>query len=211
MDRVIFHIDVNSAYLSWESMRRIQNGIPGPDLRTVPAAIGGDREMRHGIILAKSIPAKVYGVTTGEPVAQALRKCPNLILVPPDFALYQRCSAAFHEILHKYSPDVLKFSVDEAFMDLTGTRALFGPPGQAAYRIKNEIRDTLGFTVNVGISSNRLLAKMARDFEKPDKVHTLFPEEIQEKMWPLPVRDLFFVGKSTEKKKTHKSSQLLGY
>lgn len=200
MDRVIFHIDVNSAYLSWESMRRIQNGIPGPDLRTVPAAIGGDREMRHGIILAKSIPAKVYGVTTGEPVAQALRKCPNLILVPPDFALYQRCSAAFHEILHKYSPDVLKFSVDEAFMDMTGTRALFGPPVQAAYRIKNEIRDTLGFTVNVGISSNRLLAKMASDFEKPDKVHTLFPEEIQEKMWPLPVRDLFFVGKSTEKK-----------
>lgn len=200
METVIFHIDVNSAYLSWESVRRLRQDPNAVDLRTVPAAVGGDISQRHGVILAKSIPAKKYGIHTGEPVVNARRKCPDLILVKPDFALYSKCSEAFHAVLRHYSPDVEKFSVDEAFMDMTGTRALFGTPVEAAYRIKNEIRDTLGFTVNVGISSNRLLAKMASDFEKPDKVHTLFPDEIEEKMWNLPVRDLFFVGKSAERK-----------
>lgn len=195
MQRLIFHIDVNSAFLSWEAARRVAAG--EADLRLIPSAIGGDREKRSGIILAKSIPAKKYGVQTGEPVSMALRKCPDLVIAKPDFALYQKNSRAFVAILRKYAPVVEQFSIDECFLDFTGTERLYPDPVALAYRIKDEIRDTLGFTVNVGVSTNKLLAKMASDFEKPDKVHTLFPEEIPEKFWPLPVRDLFAVGRST--------------
>ena len=199
MERVIFHIDVNSAYLSWEAVERLENG-DSVDLRTIPSAVGGDIATRHGVILAKSIPAKKYAVTTGEPVVDALRKCPNLVLVKPNHELYNRNSKAFIAILQQYSDVMEQFSVDEAFVDMTGTKRLFGEPVEAADRIRNQIRDELGFTVNIGISSNKLLAKMASDFEKPDRVHTLFPEEIERKMWPLPVRDLFFVGKAAEKR-----------
>lgn len=198
-DRVIFHIDVNSAYLSWEAVDRLARG-ESVDLRKIPSAVGGDIASRHGVILAKSIPAKKYKVTTGEPVVDALRKCPKLVLVKPRPALYHQMSAAFMEILKQYSDRVEQFSVDEAFVDMTGTSRLFGEPVEAARRIKDQIRGELGFTVNVGISSNKLLAKMASDFEKPDKVHTLFPEEIPAKMWPLAVRNLFFVGKAAEKR-----------
>lgn len=197
---LIFHIDVNSAFLSWESVYRLKELGESIDLREIPAAIGGDQSKRHGIILAKSTSAKKYGIQTGEPIVDALRKCPELTVVPPRYEIYEKNSKAFMEILSKYSPDVEKYSIDEAFVDMTGTEKLFGEPVKAAERIKNEIYETLGFTVNVGISSNRLLAKMASDFEKPNRVHTLFPEEIEKKMWPLPVRDLFFVGKSSEKK-----------
>ncbi len=193
--RLIFHIDVNSAFLSWESTRRVKNG--EPDLRLIPAIIGGDRESRHGVVLAKSIPAKQYGIATGEPIVSALQKCPHLELAKPDFALYQRCSRAFVEICKKYAPIVEQFSIDECFLDMSNTKRIYPNPLSIAETIKNEIRDNLGFTVNVGIGSNKLLAKMASDFEKPDKIHTLFLSEIQEKMWKLPVRDLFTVGKST--------------
>ena len=196
MERLIFHIDVNSAFLSWEAVRRLQAG-DKQDLRLFPSAIGGDREKRTGVILAKSIPAKAYGVQTGEPIAQALRKCPTLILAKPDFALYEKSSRAFLAICRKYAPVVEQYSIDECFLDMSGTSMLYPDPIAIAHRIKDEIRDTLGFTVNVGIGSNKLLAKMASDFEKPDRVHTLFAEEIREKMHPLPVRDLFTVGAST--------------
>ncbi|WP_251206055.1 Y-family DNA polymerase [Acetatifactor aquisgranensis] len=199
-DRTIFHIDVNSAFLSWEAVHRLRDLGETLDLRTIPSAVGGDMSKRHGVILAKSIPAKKYNVRTGEPIVDALRKCPNLTLVSPDRELYSTNSAAFMEILRRYSDVVEQYSIDEAFVDMTGTRALFGSPMEAAYRLKDEIRDTLGFTVNVGISSNKLLAKMAGEFEKPDKVHTLFPYEIQEKMWPLPVGELFSVGGASEQK-----------
>ncbi|MCI8542573.1 MAG: DNA polymerase IV [Lachnospiraceae bacterium] len=199
-DRTIFHIDVNSAFLSWEAVHRLRDLGETPDLRTIPSAVGGDMSKRHGVILAKSIPAKKYNVRTGEPIVDALRKCPNLTLVSPNRELYATNSAAFMEILRRYSDVVEQYSIDEAFVDMTGTRALFGSPMEAAYRLKDEIRDTLGFTVNVGISSNKLLAKMAGEFEKPDKVHTLFPYEIQEKMWPLPVGELFSVGGASEQK-----------
>lgn len=197
-ERIIFHIDVNSAFLSWESVERLKRG--ESDLREIPAAIGGDIEARHGVIFAKSIPAKKYKVQTGEPVVDALRKCPDLVIVPPHHSVYQGYSKAFMKILRQYSDVVEQCSIDEAFVDMTGTRRLFGEPVEAAHRIRNQIRDELGFTVNVGISSNKILAKMASDFEKPDKVHTLFPEEVEKKMWPLPVRDLFFVGKAAEKR-----------
>ena len=199
-DRVIFHIDVNSAFLSWEAVHRLQDLGEELDLRTIPSAVGGDMSKRHGVILAKSIPAKKYNVRTGEPIVDALRKCPNLTLVSPNRELYARNSAAFMEILRRYSDTVEQYSIDEAFADMTGTEGLFGSPIEAAHRLKDEIRDTLGFTVNVGISSNKLLAKMAGEFEKPDKVHTLFPGEIQEKLWPLPVGELFSVGGASEQK-----------
>ena len=199
-DRVIFHIDVNSAFLSWEAVHRLQDLGEELNLRTIPSAVGGDMSKRHGVILAKSIPAKKYNVRTGEPIVDALRKCPNLTLVSPNRELYARNSAAFMEILRRYSDTVEQYSIDEAFADMTGTEGLFGSPIEAAHRLKDEIRDTLGFTVNVGISSNKLLAKMAGDFEKPDKVHTLFPDEIREKLWPLPVGELFSVGGASEQK-----------
>ena len=195
MKRLIFHVDVNSAYLSWESARRVAAG--ESDLRTIPAAIGGDRENRTGVILAKSIPAKKLGVRTGEPVAMALRKCPDLVLAPPDFRLYESCSRAFMDVCRKYAPAVEKYSIDECFLDMTGTGKLYRDPVDIAHRIKDEIRDTLGFTVNVGVGNNKLLAKMASEFEKPDRVHTLFSEEVPEKMWPLPVGELFTVGRAT--------------
>lgn len=198
--RVIFHIDVNSAFLSWEAVYRLKHLGGKLDLRTIPSAVGGDISKRHGIILAKSIPAKKYHIQTGEPVTDALKKCPDLCLVPPNYSLYEKNSRAMMEILRDYSPAVEIFSIDEAFIDMTGMEYLFGTPVQAAARIKDRIREELGFTVNVGVSSNKLLAKMASDFKKPDLVHTLFPEEIEKKMWGLPVRDLFFVGTATEKK-----------
>lgn len=197
---VIYHIDVNSAYLSWEAARRLEENPDALDIRTVASVIGGSEEMRHGIVLAKSPLAKKHGVITGEPLVHARRKCPGLVTFPPDFKLYAKRSNEFMALLREYAPEVEAYSIDEAFCDMTGTRSLYGDPVEFAYTLKDKIRTELGFTVNIGISSNRVLAKMASDFEKPDKVHTLFPEELPEKFWPLPIENLFFVGKSTAKK-----------
>lgn len=195
MKKLIFHVDVNSAFLSWEAAKRVAEG--EDDLRLIPSAIGGDREKRTGVILAKSIPAKKFGVKTGEPVGMALRKCPDLYLARPDFKLYEKNSRAFMDICRRYAPVVEKYSIDECFLDMSGTNHIYPDPLDTAREIKDTIREELGFTVNIGVSSNKLLAKMASDFEKPDKLHTLFPEEIAEKMWPLPVRELFSIGKAT--------------
>ena len=200
MDKVIFHIDVNSAFLSWEAVYRIYCLGGKTDLREQVAAVGGDMAMRHGIILAKSIPAKRFGIKTGETILEAKQKCPELILVPPNYGLYEQCSHAFMDILREYSPCVEQYSIDEAFMDMTGTELLFDEPVVSANRIRERIRDELGFTVNIGISENKLLAKMASDFKKPDRVHTLWRSELAEKLWPLPVSDLFFVGRATAAK-----------
>ncbi len=200
MKRVVFHIDVNSAFLSWEAVYRMYHLGAKTDLRNEVAAVGGDMAMRHGIILAKSIPAKKYKIQTGESITEALAKCPHLKLVPPNYSLYEKCSAAFMEILRQYTPDVEQYSVDEAFAEMTGTERLWGDPVDVANRIREQVRDELGFTVNIGISENKLLAKMASDFQKPDRVHTLWKEEIPVKMWPLPVTELFFVGRATAKK-----------
>ncbi len=200
MNRIIFHIDVNSAFLSWEAAYRVYHLGGSLDLRAIPSAIGGDIAMRHGIILAKSIPAKPYGIQTGMTIIEALQKCPQLYLAPPNYSLYQKCSSAFLEILRKYTPEVEVYSIDEAFLDMTATMHLFGEPVDVAHQIKNRIREELGFTANVGVSSNKLLAKMASEFKKPDQVHTLFPDEIKKKMWPLPVSELFFCGRATTKR-----------
>lgn len=197
--KIIFHIDVNSAFLSWEALRLLENGYE-TDIRTIPSIIGGDREKRHGIVLAKSTPAKKYGIVTAEPITQALKKCPDLAIFPSHYDYYHKCSVAFMDILKRFAPVVEKYSIDEAFCDMTGTEGLYGDLVEFAHKIKDTIYDELGFTVNVGVSTNKLLAKMASDFKKPNMVHTLFPEEIPEKLWPLPVNDLFFVGKSSYNK-----------
>ena len=200
MKSIIFHIDVNSAFLSWEAVFRLKHRGGTLDLRQIPAAVGGDMTMRHGIILAKSIPAGKYGVRTGESIPEAKKKCPNLMLVPPNYSLYERCSAAFMSILREYSDVVEQYSIDEAFVDMSTTCHLFGTPEETAGQIRERICQELGFTVNIGISENKLLAKMASDFRKPNRVHTLYIHEIREKMWPLPVSDLFFVGRATAKR-----------
>lgn len=193
--RLIFHVDVNSAFLSWEAARRVAEG--GEDLRLIPSCIGGDPARRTSIVTAKSIPAKKLGIQTGEPISMALRKCPTLVIARSDFKLYTKNSRAFMDICREYTPTLEKYSIDECFLDMSGMEYIFPDPIATAYEIKDRIRDTLGFTVNVGIGPNKLLAKMAGDFEKPDKVHILFPNEIPAKMWPLPVRELISVGKNT--------------
>lgn len=199
-EKIIFHIDVNSAFLAWEAVYRIKFLGGTLDLRNIPSAVGGDMAMRHGIILAKSMPAKKYGIHTGESIPEARQKYPDLVIVPPNYGLYEKCSKSFMNILKEYSPDVEQYSIDESFLDMSGTQSLFGEPVKVAYEIKDRIYNELGFTVNVGISSNKLLAKMASDFKKPDCVHTLYPSEIRSKMWNLPVSDLFFCGRATTKK-----------
>ena len=139
MDRLVFHIDVNSAFLSWEAARRVSNG--EADIRLIPSAIGGDREKRTGVILAKSIPAKKYGIKTGESVGIALRKCPSLFLARPDFRLYEKCSEAFMAICKEYAPVVEKFSIDECFLDMSGTSSIYPNPIAIAYEIKDKIKN----------------------------------------------------------------------
>lgn len=198
--RVIFHVDANSAFLSWSAAYRVKVLGEETDLRDVPSVVAGDKASRHSIILAKSIPAKKYGIQTGEPLFQALEKCPELVVIPPDYGLYVQASRHFVDMLRQFSPAVEQYSIDEAWVDMTGTQRLWGPPRLAAELMRRRINEELGFTVNIGISSNKLLAKMAGDFEKPNKVHTLFPEEMEAKFFPLPVRDLFLVGAKTERK-----------
>ncbi|MDD3140764.1 MAG: DNA polymerase IV, partial [Lachnospiraceae bacterium] len=209
-NKIIFHIDVNSAFLSWEAVYRLRFLNARIDLRDIPSAIGGDMAMRHGIILAKSIPAKKYGIKTGETLMEARQKCPNLLIAPPNYGLYEQCSKAFMDILKEYSPTVEQYSIDEAYVDMSGMESLLGNPEQAAEDLKNRIARELGFTVNIGISENKLLAKMASDFQKPHRVHTLYPEEIPEKMWKLPVSDLFFVGRATTRKLIQLGIQTIG-
>lgn len=196
MSSVIFHIDVNSAYLSWTAAEKLKNGA-AQDLREIPSIIGGDQKSRHGVVLAKSVPAKKYGIRTGEPVANAFRKCPNLVMEPPDHKMYRQKSAMLMEYLRSFTTKIEQVSVDECYMDFTEIASQYASPVSAAFQIKDSIREKFGFTVNIGISSNKLLAKMASDFEKPDKVHTLFPEEVPLKMWPLPIGELFMAGRSS--------------
>lgn len=196
MSRIIFHIDVNSAYLSWSALSLLEKGST-IDLREIPAIIGGDMEKRHGVVLAKSIPAKKYGIITGEPIVNAMRKCPSLTLESPDHSLYHKRSAELMDFLYQICPDIEQVSVDECYMDFTPIQSRYTSPEAAAHIIKNQIKEKFGFTVNIGISDKKLLAKMASDFRKPDMVHTLFASEIQTKMWPLPVSALFMCGKSS--------------
>ncbi len=197
---IIFHVDVNSAFLSWEACFLLKSGTGQADIREIPSVIGGSEAARHGIVLAKSPAARAFGIKTGEPLAQARRKCPHLQVFPPHYDLYVQNSKALMALLGRYAPTVEPISIDEAYCDMTGTKGLYGDLIAFAYTLKDTIHSQLGFTVNIGISQNRILAKMASDFEKPDKVHTLFSDEIPVKMWPLPVEELFYVGRSSYQK-----------
>ena len=196
MEKTIFHIDVNSAYLSWSALECLAKG-ETTDLRDIPSIIGGDMEKRHGVVLAKSIPAKAFGVKTGEPIVNAMRKCPRLLLHPPDHTLYHRRSRELMEFLSHISPDIEQVSVDECYMDYTSVAEKYGDPYSAATQMKDSIYKKFGYTVNIGISNRKVLAKMASDFKKPNLVHTLYLNEIQEKMWPLPVSSLYMCGQSS--------------
>lgn len=200
LEKIFFHVDVNSAYLSWEAARRNNSNKSEIDIRSIPSVVSGDPNRRSGIVLAKSVPAKKFGIKTGEPIYSARKKCPELYIVPADFDLYVECSNNLIKILKDYSPDVYQYSIDEAFVDMTGTEKLFGNPVDCANALRERVKRELGFSINIGISNNMVLAKMAGDFSKPDKTHTLFKYEIEEKLWPLPIEDLFFVGRKTAEK-----------
>ena len=195
-ERIIFHIDVNNAFLSWTAVQLLEEGY-NIDIRTIPAIIAGDESKRHGIVLAKSPIAKKYGIVTAETIYQAKMKCPNLKIFSPNHEIYQRKSKQLMNYLKTFTPIMEQFSIDECFLDMTGTKYLYTNHLELAYKIKDEIKEKFGFTVNVGIGNNKLCAKMASDFEKPDKVHTLLKSKIKEKLWPLPVNDLFMCGKKT--------------
>lgn len=193
---IIFHIDVNSAFLSWSALELLEKGSQ-IDLRTIPSIVGGDQEKRHGIVLAKSIPAKAYGIQTAEPVVNAFRKCPSLTMVPPDHTMYSRRSSELMEYLYQICPDIEQVSIDECYMNYTSIADRYPSPEAAAAFIKDSVYEKFHFTVNVGISDRKVLAKMASDFKKPNLVHTLYSREIQEKLWPLPVSSLFMCGHSS--------------
>lgn len=196
MKRIIMHIDVNNAFLSWTAVLYLKQGMK-VDIRNTYAVIGGDEKARHGIVLAKSMPAKKRGVVTAETLFSAKKKCPNLKVYPPNYNFYKKMSDSMLNLIRKYSPDIEQMSIDECFLDYTPVKHLYGDEVEFAYKLKKEIYDTLGFTVNVGIGNNKLCAKMASDFSKPYKVHTLFDYEVEKKMWPLKVDDLFGIGKKT--------------
>lgn len=194
MEREILHVDVNNAFLSWTAVEKLKNG-ETIDIRTIPAIIGGDEAQRKGIVLAKSNIAKQFGIQTGEPIFFARKKCPNIQIFQGDFNVYRKYSNALYNLLLEYTDKIERYSIDECFLDLTGyipkTRKLI----DVAYEISKRAREELGFTVNIGVAPNKILAKMASDFEKPNKVHTLYKEEIENKMWQLPVAELFMVGR----------------
>ncbi len=190
------HIDVNNAFLSWTAIELLNNGCKY-DIRNSYAVIGGDPKARKGIVLAKSNSAKKQGIVTAETLYSAKKKCPVLRVYPPNYKFYQEMSHKLFELLYKYTPDIEVASVDECYLDYTNVKHLYGSPLEFARKVQKEIYDTLGFTVNVGIANNKLCAKMASDFEKPYKIHTLFKEEVKDKMWPLKVGELFGVGKKS--------------
>ena len=199
MKRIILHIDVNNAFLSWTAVDRLHKG-EKIDIRNRYAVIGGDEAARRGIVVANSNLCKERGVVTAESLYSARRKCPYLEVYPADHALYRKFSDLMYEYLLTYTNMIERYSIDECFLDYTYSRNLFGDPIQIAHKIKNDIKEKFGFTVNVGVGNNKLEAKMASDFKKPDLVHTLFDEELSIKMWPLPIEDLFMLGKASAAK-----------
>lgn len=199
MKKIIMHIDVNNAFLSWTAVYLLQNGSKY-DIRNSYAVIGGDEKSRRGVVLAKSMPAKKLGVITGETLYAARKKCKSLKSYPANYTFYQEMSYKMFEIIRKYTPDIEIASIDECYLDYTSVKKLYGNEYEFAKKIQEEVNSTLGFTINVGIANNKLCAKMASDFSKPSKIHTLYEYEVQEKMWPLPIHELYGIGKKTTEK-----------
>lgn len=199
MERIVFHIDVNNAFLSWTAIDLLNKGYK-EDIRNIVSVIGGDEKARNGIVLSKSTPAKKYGIKTAETLYSARKKYKDVKVFPADHKYYSMMSKKMFNLLSNYSPDIEVASVDECYLDYGKIKNLYGDELKFAYMLKDKIKNDLGFTVNIGIANNKLCAKMASDFEKPDRVHTLYMNEIKEKMWPLPIGDLFGIGKSSAEK-----------
>ena len=180
MERKIMHIDVNNAFLSWYAVWRLKNG-ETEDIREIPSIIGGDETKRAGIVLAKSNLAKQFGIVTGETIYQARKKYPNIKIYEGDYKVYREYSNKLYNLLLEYTDKIERFSIDECFLDMTGY-LMNNTLEEKANEIQRRINEELEFTVNIGLSSNKLLAKMASDFEKPNKIHTLYPNEIKSKM-----------------------------
>lgn len=195
MEKQILHVDVNNAFLSWTAVEMLKNGSE-IDIREIPAIIGGDETKRSGIVLAKSMKAKECGIKTAETIYQAKIKCPNIKIFSSDFKIYRKYSDQLYKLLLEYTDKIERFSIDECFLDMTNY-LMKDTLLNKAIEIKERVKQELGFTVNVGVANNKLLAKMASDFTKPDKVHTLYKEEIPEKMWNLNISELFMLGKKT--------------
>lgn len=195
----ILHVDANSAYLSWTAVALLEKGYE-LDIRTVPSVIAGDPANRHGIILARSGPAKKLGIKTADSLMEARKKCPDILVYPPSYDLYLSYSDCMYELLCEYSPKVQRYSIDECFVDYEPLRDAPYTAEEAAEQIRKRMKKELGFTVSIGISANKVLAKMAGELKKPDAVSTIYPKEIAEKLWPLPVTELFMVGRATTKK-----------
>lgn len=202
------HIDVNNAFLSWYAIWRLDNG-EKIDIREIPAIIGGDESKRAGIVLAKSNLAKQFGIVTGETIYQAKKKCPNVQVFQGDYNVYREYSDKLYKLLLEYTDKIERYSIDECFLDMT-EYLMKSTLRNKAEEIKRRINEELGFTVNIGLSSNKLLAKMASDFEKPNKIHTLYLNEIEEKMWPLPIRELFMLGRKTVPKLYNMNIKTIG-
>lgn len=196
MKRQILHIDVNNAFLSWTAVDMLKKGYK-IDIRNIPAVIAGDEATRRGIVLAKSNLAKAVGIKTGETLYSARKKCATLQVFKADYNLYSESSNNMYNLLKEYTEEIERFSIDECFCDLTNYIRKNETLLDKANEISKRIKEELGFTVNIGVSNNKLLAKMASDFEKPDKIHTLYENEIEEKMWNLPISELFMVGKKS--------------
>ena len=195
MEKQILHVDVNNAFLSWTAVEMLKNG-SDIDIREIPAIIGGDETKRSGIVLAKSMKAKECGIKTAQTIYQARAKCPGLKIYPSNFKIYKQYSNKLYELLLQYTDKIERFSIDECFLDMTNY-LMQDTLENKAKEISRRVKEELGFTVNIGIAPNKLLAKMASDFTKPDRIHTLYKEEIPTKMWPLPVSELFMLGKKT--------------
>lgn len=209
MEKIIFHIDVNNAFLSWTAVDLLNQGYKY-DIRDSYAVIGGDESARKGIVLAKSMPAKKLGIKTAETLFSARKKCPVLRVYKPNYKMYQEKSNALFEYLKSYTPDIEVASIDECYLDYGKVANLYGDAIKFAYKIKDEIKNKFGFTVNIGIANNKLCAKMASDFSKPNRVHTLFDNEIENKMYPLPIGDLFGIGKKTSEKLEKLNIKIIG-
>lgn len=196
MEKIIFHIDVNNAFLSWTAVDLLNHGYK-EDIRNLYAVIGGDEQARSGIVLAKSTPAKKKGITSAETLYSARKKVKNLLVFPPNYPFYQKMSNALFDLLKTYTPDIEIASIDECYLDYGKVKMLYGDELEFAKKIKDQIEKELKFTVNIGIGENKLCAKMASDFKKPNKIHTLYNYEIKEKMHTLDIGDLFGIGKKT--------------
>lgn len=203
MERVILHSDLNSFYASVEMRRR-------PELRQVPMAVGGDKENRHGIILAKNELAKKYKVSTGEPLWQARQKCPDLVIVPPNFPLYLHFSKLAREIYLQYTDQVEPFGIDECWLDVTGSTHLYGDGETIAQEIRKRIKEELDLTVSIGVSNNKITAKLGSDYKKPDAVTVITKENYRQIVYPLPVSDLLNVGPATTRKLGEKGVRTIG-